>query len=387
MSGKRWTKEEEEKLIKFFPNEKSESIAKMLNRTTKQVNCKANSLKIKKSKEHKGKMISNRNKIVGRDLNYENLKNIAFKYKTRGEFQRLDGSAYTTARVAGYLNDICSHMITSSFSIPQLILFCILKRLFNNDDITYNDKTVINPYELDVYIKKYKIGFEYDGKLWHINNELDIIKTELCKNKNVILIRFKENNRKYIQDIKNQLIENLNIINIICNTKIIKNDIQNMDDKLINDFVNSEIIDEKKIIEIINKYDNYHQFKINEISLYNKLIKRGLIDKYTSGLKRDTIYWNKEKILNEIKKYTNLGDFIKKSRSCYGYIKKNNLSHLIKDLNRKYKIITESEVIEEIKKYTLLKDFRENSNNYYRYVINNDLYSFNLHAILYSWLS
>ena len=199
MSGKRWTKEEEEKLIKFFPNEKSESIAKMLNRTTKQVNCKANSLKIKKSKEHKGKMISNRNKIVGRDLNYENLKNIAFKYKTRGEFQRLDGSAYTTARVAGYLNDICSHMITSSFSIPQLILFCILKRLFNNDDITYNDKTVINPYELDVYIKKYKIGFEYDGKLWHINNELDIIKTELCKNKNVILIRFKENNRKYIQ--------------------------------------------------------------------------------------------------------------------------------------------------------------------------------------------
>jgi len=269
-------------------------------------------------------------------------------------------------------------MIISSYSIPQLILFCIIKRLFINDIITYNDNSVIKPYELDIFIKKYKIGFEYDGKLWHLNNELDIIKTELCKSKNVTLIRLKENNRKYIQDIKNQLIESLEIINERCNALIpknlIKNDILNIDDNYINDFVNSEIIDEEKIIKIVNNYTNYHNFKINELSLYQKLISRGLIDKYTSELKRNTVYWNEEKILNEIKKYNNLGEFIKNSNGCYLHIMKNNLSHLIKDLYRTSKFSI-SDIISEIEKYEFLKDFREKSSKHYSYVKKNKLHN------------
>jgi len=375
MNWKRWTKEEEEKLIKIYSDEKNVNIAEFLNKTIDQVERKAGSLNLKKSKEQKSKNIATRNKIVGRDLSYENLKNISLKYKTRGEFQRLDSSAYTTARIAGYLDDVCSHMICSSYSIPQLILFSIIKKLFNTDKIEYNYKNIIKPYELDIYIKKYKIGFEYDGKLWHINNELDIIKDELCERNNITLIRLKENNRKYIDDVKNQLIENIKIINNVCNKNISEKDILDIDNNYINDFVNSKIVDEEEIIKIISKYDNYHEFKITENLLYQKLYKRKILEKYTSFLKRDRNKWNEEKILAEINKYDNLSDFIEKSFGCYLYVKRNNLSYLIDNLDRKYEIITESGLIEEIKKYEYLKDFREKSTNYYSYIKKHKLYN------------
>jgi very-short-patch-repair endonuclease len=301
------------------------------------------------------------------------LKNIALKYKTRGEFQRLDNSAYTTSRIAGYLDDICSHMVCGSYSIPQLVLLSILKILFDNDNIEYNCRNIIKPYELDVYIDKYKIGFEYDGKLWHIDNKLDKIKTELCKNNSITLIRLKENNRKYIEDIKNQLINNIKIINATCNTNFKNIDIINIDDNYINDFINDEIVDDEKIIEIVSKYTNYHDFKINETSLYSKLIRTKLLDKFTSHLKRDKIFWTEELAIIEIKKYDNLSDFINKSFNCYLYIKKNKLSNLLKDLKTKCHHYTILELEEEIKKYEYLKDFREQSKNYYGYIKKNKL--------------
>ena len=370
----KWTKEEEELLINIYPNEKNNEIANIFNLKKDQIERKASSLKLKKSKEQKSKNIASRNKLVGRDLSYENLKNIALKYKTRGEFQRLDNSAYTTSRIAGYLDDICSHMVCGSYSIPQLVLLSILKILFDNDNIEYNCRNIIKPYELDVYIDKYKIGFEYDGKLWHIDNKLDKIKTGLCKNNSITLIRLKENNRKYIEDIKNQLINNIKIINATCNTNFKNIDIINIDDNYINDFINDEIVDDEKIIEIVSKYTNYHDFKINETSLYSKLIRTKLLDKFTSHLKRDKIFWTEELAIIEIKKYDNLSDFINKSFNCYLYIKKNKLSNLLKDLKTKCHHYTILELEEEIKKYEYLKDFREQSKNYYGYINKNKLH-------------
>ena len=203
----------------------------------------------------------------------------------------------------------------------------------------------------------------------------DIIKTEMCKKKNITLIRLIENNRKYELDIKQQLIENLGIINYRCNKGFTEFDITNISSEYINNFVNDQIIDEKEIIKIISKYTNYHDFKTNEVSLYQKLINRGLIDKYTSELKRDIIFWSKEKAIEEINKYDNLGDFIKKSNRCYLYIKKNNLSNLLVNLTKKYRTYTELDIIEESKKYTLLKDFREKSPKHYIHVKHHKLYN------------
>lgn len=83
-------------------------------------------------------MIAKRNKMVGRNLSYANLFKIDQKYKTRGEFQKMDGSDYVVARKNGYLNDICKHMIKNQYSIPRLLLGEICKILID-ENILYDN--------------------------------------------------------------------------------------------------------------------------------------------------------------------------------------------------------------------------------------------------------
>ena len=143
MSRYKWTKEEEELLIKIYSDDRNDNISKLMDIDIDKIERKAAVLNLKKSKEQKSKNVATRNKRVSRDLSFENLKEIAKNYKTRGEFQRLDGSAYSTARRAGYLDSICVHMVVGSYSIPQLTLLYILKKLFVGSNIEYNCKTIV----------------------------------------------------------------------------------------------------------------------------------------------------------------------------------------------------------------------------------------------------
>lgn len=60
------------------------------------------------------------------------------------------------------------------------------------------DKSIINPYELDVYIPSKRIAIEYNGLTWHSEQykqnakEYHLNKTSLCKNKNIKLIHIFE---------------------------------------------------------------------------------------------------------------------------------------------------------------------------------------------------
>lgn len=66
-------------------------------------------------------------------------------------------------------------------------------------DARHNDKKVIWPMELDIYIPSLNIGIEYDGDYWHsLPNmvERDKLKDEVCKDKNISLIRIKESDWK-----------------------------------------------------------------------------------------------------------------------------------------------------------------------------------------------
>ena len=123
-----WTNPEIEYLIKNFSTCYTGELCKHLNKSKKAIQVKASRLGLSKDIEFKETRLSNvkRNKTVGRDLNYDVLCEIAKLYKTRGEFILRDSSAYTTARNHGYLDKICSHMISASFSIPQLLLYILL---------------------------------------------------------------------------------------------------------------------------------------------------------------------------------------------------------------------------------------------------------------------
>ena len=211
---KSWSKDEIIFLKKNYSNMFNSDLCKILNRTEQSIYVKANKLGLNKSKSHKSKCISKRNKMVGRDLDKDTLSSIAKKYKTKSEFQKNDPSAYSTSRQRGILDGICSHMISKSFSIPQLILKDIISKLYKTYNVIYNDKKTLKPYEIDVYLPEYNLGFEYNGKGWHTNNNRDKLKNELSLLKNILLITINENNRNYESDIKNQLIINIEDLKI-----------------------------------------------------------------------------------------------------------------------------------------------------------------------------
>lgn len=371
----KWSKDETNKLIELYPNNTNKQIAEKLNRTEIQITSKSFRLNLQKTIEHKSKLQSLRNKKRGRDLTYDKLKNIALKYKTRSKFLTLDSSAYQTCRRQNLLDIFCSHMTKINYSTPQLILYYILTQLFKSN-IEYDTRQIITPYELDIYIPKYKLAFEYDGKGWHQNNENDIIKNDLCDMNNIKLVRLKENNRDYIVDVKSQLISNLIIINKICKKNIIETDIINITEIDINDFVNSQILDDNKIKEIISKYEKFKDFRKNESNLYQKLIKSKTLDNFTNHLIRDMIFWKIEDVKKEVNKYEYLLDFIEQSSGCYSHIKRNKLEHLLIKLKRKNReLLSDSLSVDEINKYECLSDFRENSPKYYAYIKRHNKFS------------
>lgn len=61
-----------------------------------------------------------------------------------------------------------------------------------------NDRTVINPYEIDIYLPDKKIGIEYNGIFWHsslfnTNKNYHLMKTNLCKENGIQLFHIFEN--------------------------------------------------------------------------------------------------------------------------------------------------------------------------------------------------
>lgn len=361
-----WNESNTKKLIELYPNNRNEDLAIIFNTSVKSINSKSHRLGLKKSKSHKSDMISKRNKMVGRNITYELMLETALKYKTRGEFQRLDGSIYTTAMNAGILNDICKHMIKSKYSIPQLILFYIIKNIFSDEEVIYDDKERISPYELDIFIPSINLALEYDGKHWHKNKKKDKIKDNLCLEKNILLIRISENSRDYENDIKNQLIDNISIFNRYKN--INKDEILNITSSDIYNYVNNNINNIDDILNIIKKYKYYNDFINSEKNLYQKLKRNKLLKSLTKNLIKNRVEWNDELILEETKKYEYLIDFIKNSKQCYQYCKKNNKNHLLSLLKSKNKSYNLENIIDILSKYEYLIDFKNEHIDFYKYL-------------------
>lgn len=382
---KNWKEEEIEYLEKFFSKKNTNDIVKVLNRSYKSIESKAIKLNLKKDinylKNQRKETLIKRNKKIGRDLNKEFLLEIAKKYKTRSEFQEKDSSAYTTARIKGWLNDICSHMINKKFSIPQLMLKVFIDELITENNI-YNDRKTIPPYEIDIYVPYYKLAFEYNGKVWHINNKNDDIKFKLLLDKKIDIIIINEDSRNYERDIKFQLIEKLSIINKNLVKKITKDDINNIDLSKAYEM----ILTHDQILEICKNYNNLNKFKNENSQIFYYLKKSNLLNEYTNHMIKNPHpicdKWKNEiDIISEINKYNNFKDFRNLSQGCYLHILKYNKKHLLKNFYDRIendKIEKWNEKIslwkKTISKYKKLKDFREKDSRIYSRIIENKLY-------------
>lgn len=127
---------------------------------------------------------------------------------------------------------IICNPLEKSYSNEEKDLLKYIKTIYT-DTIIENDRIILNGKELDIYLPKLKLAFEYDGTYWHADsrfyNENDIIKdriakdiwitdnnkNNLCNELNISLIRIKEydwitNNIEEKNKIKNIINEAIN---------------------------------------------------------------------------------------------------------------------------------------------------------------------------------
>ena len=83
-----------------------------------------------------------------------------------------------------------------------------------NRKIVLNNKSIISPYELDIYLPDLNIAFEFNGLYWHSELYKDKnyhqTKSNLCEDKGIYLFHVWEDSWKYDKNIKSRI---LNIIN------------------------------------------------------------------------------------------------------------------------------------------------------------------------------
>jgi len=323
---KLWTEKEIGYLKSNYSNMFNFELSKILNRSELSISTKANKLGLSKSQQHKSNCISRRNKMVGRNLTKEMLSDIAEKFKTKSEFQKKDPSAYSSARRMGILSEICSHMISKSFSIPQIILRDIVGKLYDTNNVIYNDRKVLKPYEIDVYLPEHKIGFEYNGKLWHQKNKNDNLKLKLCGEKNIKLLVIFEKSRNYELDIKTQLIENINLLGV----KITAENINNV--KINNPY--QSVFDMEDLKKIVNNYSSFKEFYKKEYPIYLKISKMGMVDEFTKHMCCRRKKRELSEVIDKVNKYEYLTELINNDKGTYLYIKKNKLNHLLSHLKK-----------------------------------------------------
>lgn len=258
----------------------NKNLEEIFNRPIVRIDAKAYELKLKKSQvvshtisNNKAKNLLYRNKFInGRNVTYEFAKTEILKYNSKQEVYRKDSSLYQFIYKSGYWDELCSHMVIGdSFNYPQTFLYNCISILFPNYKIRYNDRTAIKPKEIDIYIPELKLGFEYDGLVYHSSDEMrikDEDKNKICIENDIKLYRINEKSKAYPEDvILNQLkdfgfdISIINVDNIIQKTFSMK-----YSDKMIND--------------IIKKYTTYKDFKKENFGLYSFIMRKGYKDKY-----------------------------------------------------------------------------------------------------------
>ena len=89
----------------------------------------------------------------------------------------------------------CPLCRSNSISIEEKEIRKLLEQ--NNIKFEINNRQILKPQELDIYIPEKQIGIEFDGIYWHSNkfksNSYHIFKTKAAENKNIQLIHIFEN--------------------------------------------------------------------------------------------------------------------------------------------------------------------------------------------------
>ena len=221
-----------------------------------------------------------------------------------------------------------------------------------NSIILYNDKTILPPYELDIYLPELKLAFEYNGVYWH--NELNkednyhLNKTEECEKQGTQLIHIYEDDWLFKQNIIKSIIlnklgkTNIKIYARNCEIKEIKNNQlvkEFLDENHIQGHIGSKIklglFYKNELISLMTfgnrriamgkKFTNENEYKL--LRFCNKLnvsVIGGaskLFKYFTNNYKSNKITTYADRSISNGNLYKILGfNFIKKTKPNYYYV-------------------------------------------------------------------
>ena len=105
----------------------------------------------------------------------------------------------------------CNKINSFSKSGQEIKLLEFIKNNYDGE-IIENTKNIISPYEIDIYLPKLNLAFEYNGLYWHNelnkSNNYHLQKTEMCENINIQLIHIYEDDWLNKEDIVKSMILN-----------------------------------------------------------------------------------------------------------------------------------------------------------------------------------
>jgi len=170
------------------------------------INCTKNNMKNGVRNKLK-EICENSNIFIDQQVIYENVNNkIKFKCNTCGcQFSN------SWSEITGkYYNLHCPDCYSASKRKSQSEISNFIKQIYNGVFLD-NDRDIISPYELDIYLPDKKIAIEYCGNIWHSekfkkDKNYHFNKYKMCLEKGIQLITIFEDEWKLKQDIcKNRI--------------------------------------------------------------------------------------------------------------------------------------------------------------------------------------
>ena len=162
--------------------------------------------------------INKKKKIIGKyekygiiDMDYINYD---FIYKCKNHISVIPKTIfYNRLKTNTTMCTICNP-INNPISDVENQLLNFIKENYD-EEIVQNNRDIIKPHELDIYLPDLNLAFEFNGLYWHSeiykSNNYHKTKTELCENKGIQLIHIWEDNWNYKQNIiKSMILNKLN---------------------------------------------------------------------------------------------------------------------------------------------------------------------------------
>ena len=191
--------------MKIINNRQEDKVKRSVTRT-------ANNSKMRKSLKRqeivKNKEFTPRNlSIIGTFIDNDDELN----YKFKCNICNYEGTWSERAAHLGMIkgHPFCENCYKQSRSRPEDEIINFIKTFYSGN-ILKNDRNIIKPKELDIFIPELKIGIEYNGLHWHKGENFGLLeKTQICQNIGVKLIQVfedewlfhKEKIEKIIKDI------------------------------------------------------------------------------------------------------------------------------------------------------------------------------------------